>query len=255
MTRLRWDIFTVCDTVAEIGEAPWECVPQTTYLRRKREQGVVVTVDGEFTQWLQALGPNTRLKVYNRRNYLEQTGRHAVYREESNAGQALELLNHFHMQRWGKPAFEGASLRFHQRLLERLGGTGKAHCTVLEVDGQAESLLYDVIAGSCAYNLQAGFNEQFDSKVSLGTLHLGYTLEDAFANTAVTKYDLLAGSGKNTFYKRHFRGQVIEFDTWQLARHPLLRMGYGAYRLLPGVLQRVVVRLLRPGRDSHEAQA
>jgi hypothetical protein len=91
-------------------------------------------------------------------------------------------------------------------------------------------------------NLQAGFVENFDSKVALGSLHLGYAIEAAFNEGSVDFYDLLAGAGKNHFYKSHFQGDSVDFYTFQLVRSPLIGFLYSLQRVAPAPVSRLLNR-------------
>jgi CelD/BcsL family acetyltransferase involved in cellulose biosynthesis len=64
------------------------------------------------------------------------------------------------------------------------------------------SVLYDIRKGACQYNISMGFDPSFSRKLSLGLLHLGYAMEAA-AESQVSTYDFLAGSGLRSDYKRH----------------------------------------------------
>jgi hypothetical protein len=91
-------------------------------------------------------------------------------------------------------------------------------------------------------NLQAGFIDDFDNKVSLGSLHLGFAAEAAFRDESVDFYDLLAGSGKTHFYKSHFHGEPIEFSTFQVVRNPVLGLLYRLEAVSPGPVLRLINR-------------
>nr|WP_245000342.1 GNAT family N-acetyltransferase [Marinobacter daepoensis] len=213
-------------------------------LVRSESEGVVVPVNGAFQDWLARLGKNTRLKVYNRRS-LFQSALNGTYEDCQNPGEFLAWLNHFHGQRWGKPCFDEHALRFHKAFLSRLGGGQSAGLSVLKSGGEVVSVLYDIRAGNRIYNLQAGFAEGLHGKVSLGTLHLGYAIEQAFNRPDVLSYDLLAGSGKNTFYKDHFKGERVAFTTVEYVRSPVLKFAYGAKGCLPPSLVSSINRFFR----------
>jgi len=213
-------------------------------LVRSESGGVVIPVQGVFADWLARLGKNTRLKVYNRRDWFENSlqGR---YEECHDPQRFLEQLNHFHWERWGKPCFDENAVRFHQAMLARLSRNQRPSLSVLTASGEVVSVLYDVQAGNRVYNLQAGFMENLNSKVSLGTLHLGYAIERAFRDTEVFSYDLLAGAGKNTFYKSHFRGEDVLFTTVEYVRSPVLKLAYSARGCLPSRLVSSINRFFR----------
>lgn len=248
--QTEWDELVLCDSSPAEVEAnrstadgiagPVDCI------RRVADEGVSVDTSGDFASWLGSLGKNTRLKVYNRRRYLE--GKSDLRLMDVPAGgyePFFETLNAFHVTRWGKPAFDPEALRFHQRLLRRLGPDMQAACTILRVDGQDVSVLYDIIAGGVRYNLQSGFQEDLDPKVSLGRLHFGYAIEQAFADDQCRWYDLLAGRGKHSDYKRHFGGRINEFVTAELVRSPYLRILYRQQERLPPTWRRTINRAFR----------
>lgn len=231
--RIDWDLLVVCDHVTGAGRPPIAAPRRVSVITRRVDHGIAIDTSGAFDDWLAALGKNTRLKIYNRRRYL--AGRAAVdVSDDPDHGAALERMNALHFSRWAAPCFEADALAFHHRLLERLTPGMTCQLSNLSIDGVVRSILYDMQVGARTYNLQAGFEEDFDRKVSLGTLHLGYAIERAFEDPAVNAYDLLAGSGKNTFYKQHFNGHEVEFLTFQLVRRPHLRLLFRAYQQLPG---------------------
>lgn len=250
VSKLEWDEMVVCDQLlSELSR--WEqglarCRRKIALVHRARDQGVRVTTDGSFRDWLQRLGTNTRLKLYNRRAYITQKRGNLVLAHvtENEVPFFLEHLNEFHLHRWGKRCFDDDAVAFHRKVISRLEPSQLA-LTTLELDGKIISVLYDILAGPTRYNLQAGFQEDFDRKVALGTLHLGYAIEECFSAEGVRYYDLLAGYGKNSFYKSRFQGVTVEFSTVQFARHPLMRGIYRAQAFLPEGLRRSLNRLVR----------
>nr|WP_284709278.1 GNAT family N-acetyltransferase [Marinobacter sediminum] len=213
---------------------------------RARDFGVRVPTEGSFREWLGKLGANTRLKLYNRREYIKQKRGDLVLTRvtEEQVAVFFEHLNEFHRHRWGKNCFDDNAVAFHKKVIARLESHQLA-LTTLELNGKTVSVLYDILAGSSRYNLQAGFQEDFDRKVALGTLHLGYAIEECFSAESVCYYDLLAGYGKNSFYKSRFQGETVQFVTVQFARHPLMRGIYRAQAFLPEGLRRSLNRLAR----------
>ncbi len=74
---------------------------------------------------------------------------------------------------------------------------------------------------------------------------MGYAIESAFRNDSIRTYDLLAGEGKNTFYKERYKGERVDFFTRQYARTRLLRNVYKWQAYLPSACRRVLNRILR----------
>lgn len=216
-------------------------------LTRAVDYGVCINTGQNWDAWLRCLGRNTRLKLFNRRRYLRERGSLGIknFDVETGALAFFDLLNRYHRERWGTPAFDQAAIEFHLRLRLRLEQGQQVIYRALTYNDEVVSILYDIQSGSRIYNLQSGYRQSFDSKVSLGTLHLGFAIEEAFAAEDVNAYDLLAGSGKNTFYKEHFRGERIEFNTAQFVRSPIFRLAYSHHVHLPGILRKKIKQFFR----------
>ncbi len=247
LAQLEWDEMIVADASARamsMVEASLSPRLPITRLVRSESEGVVIPTKGSFEGWLGRLGRNTRLKAYNRRRLFagELNGQFLAW---ADTNEFLTLLNNFHRERWGKPCFDVNAIRFHQALLSRLSGSQSAQFSALQVGGQVVSVLYDIRAGNRIYNLQAGFSEQLHPKLSLGTLHLGFAIEEAFRDKDILSYDLLAGSGKNTFYKSHFQGERAVFTTVEYVRSPVLKLAYGARSCMPQRLVSSINRFFR----------
>ncbi len=247
LAEVRWDEMIIADASARSMSMIESGLSHTLALSRvvrSESEGVVIPTQGQFTDWLSRLGKNTRLKAYNRRELFEGT-LNGSFEEWQTPETFLALLNRFHCERWGKPCFDDNAVRFHEALLNRLSGSQSARMSVLRADNQIVSVLYDVRAGNRVYNLQAGFMQDFHNKLSLGTLHLGYAIERSFQDSSIVSYDLLAGSGKNTFYKQHFRGEQVLFTTVEYVRSPILKMAYGARGCMPPRLVSSINRFFR----------
>lgn len=234
-----WDELVLCDiTSTELDhwkQMSGRSTDNLQYVVRSTDRGVRVNTSEDFDRWKRELGKNTRLKAFNRRRYLRELGALHLEAADSDVGfdAFFSALNQFHQRRWGKPAFDDLALRFHRRFVSRLSDDMRARCISLYHENQCISVLYDVEAGQGRYNLQSGYLEDFDAKLSLGTLHLGYAIEDSFLDSACRYYDLLAGSGKSTHYKSHFRGETVRFSTVQLVRHSIMQMIYRGQATLP----------------------
>jgi GNAT acetyltransferase-like protein len=248
LERLGWDELVCTDVpheqVEHLERAGLDEHRGYRIIQRAADVGVRVNTTGRFADWLSGLGKNTRLKAYNRRAYLQRQGDLAFSDHNAGSdGDFFELLNAFHRQRWGKPAFEREALRFHRLLLQRLHlCDGEPVQSVIRYDGRCVSVLYDIVVRDCRFNLQAGYNEAFDAKVSLGYLHLGYAIEEAFRDKKICSYDLLAGTGKKQFYKSHFRGEAVNFSTFQVVRGPFLKFLYSIQSASPQFMARAFNR-------------
>ncbi len=249
LIRLHWHEMVVCDQSLQ-GVLHWQKAfdrvgQNIVTIPRMVDTGIRVAVDRDFSTWLDKLGRNTRLKTYNRRRYLQEKGDLSLIRvSPQDVGEFLSTLNTFHRARWGKPCFDESAIAFHKKLLTRLSENQIA-LSELDFNGETVSVLYDVKAGSTRYNLQAGFEENMDPKVSLGTLHLGYAIEESFHNSTIKHYDLLAGCGKKSFYKSRFQGEKVHFLTVQFVRHRAIRWIYRIQSWLPERLRQQINRYVR----------
>ena len=245
---LQWGELVVSDVdaedVSQFIPDKWSLVHPARLIPRVNDHGIRIATEGSFAEWLKSLGKNTRLKAFNRRTYLSEQGELKFQPHQPDAdGDFFDRLNGFHQTRWGKPVFDGDALRFHRLFLSRLPLCGgRPELTTLRYNGRCVSVLYDVIVDGWRMNLQAGFIEDFDSKVSLGSLHLGFAIEAAFLSESVQFYDLLAGAGKTHFYKSHFKGEPVEFFTFQVVKSPLLACLYKIQSISPAPVQRLFNR-------------
>lgn len=195
-----------------------------------RDSAWAIKAEGGFENYLRKLGSNTRLRLFNRRKILESLGDivHENYAEQCNDPTAFfEALNKFHRQRWGKPVYSSNALKFNSLFLQRVSSEGgEPQLLIIKCSGQPISLLYNVKYKGCVYNLQSGFDENFHNKLALGTLHLGYAIEQAFLDESVQYFDLLAGSGKNENYKKRIATESINLISLMVVRSPLLKVIY-----------------------------
>ena len=70
----------------------------------------------------------------------------------------------------------------------------------LQIAGETVSVLFDLVWNGVRYNIQSGFLEGRFPQLALGSIHLGFAIEQALNDALV--YDLLVGQGKNTNYKQ-----------------------------------------------------
>jgi hypothetical protein len=155
----------------------------------------------DFSTYLASLGANTRLAYFNRRDRLREQGEieFSQFAIEKSSG-FFELLNTFHIARWGTVCYSAESQRFLMNFMERLViENGFPILEVMKVNGEAVSVMFDVILDGCRYNFQSGYLENRYPKISLGAIHMGYAIETAITSNLI--YDFMAGEGKKTNYK------------------------------------------------------
>lgn len=194
------------------------------------DQDEAYTIDtrGDFDSYIASLGSNTRLRLYNRRKVLESCGE--IVRQNlwpSDPDRFFELLNEFHQARWGQPCFGQQSLAFHKQFLANVEMEGGVpELSVLSCDQNLISVIYNVAFRGTVYNIQSGFLESFNRKLALGTLHLGYCIEDAFQDPAIDTFDMLAGGGKNENYKKRLATTITPLVSVMFVRNRLLKLLY-----------------------------
>ena len=175
-----------------------------------------------FDGYLRSLGQSTRRTVWNLRRRLARQGKvsfELLPPEEIEDG--FSDLNRLHQLRWQQAAFTGTALQFHTRLARRLASRGELCLSRLRVGGQVVAVLYDIRRGTRQYNISLGFDPSFGGKVSLGLIHLGYSMEAA-AEHQVGTYDFLAGSGLHSDYKKNLSQARRNLSCVQVLRGYLL---------------------------------
>lgn len=179
---------------------------------KAEEDGIRISTYDLFSSYISNLGKNTRLKLFNRRKNLSNPKVIAL-KESAKIADFFEKLNAMHLSRWGKVCFSPHSESFHTKISEHYLKEDSLELLVLVEDNIPLAVCYDIKVENTQYNIQLGFSAYPNNKVSLGTLMLGYSIERAHENPQIETYDLLAGNGKNTFYKKHFQGETNVFVT------------------------------------------
>lgn len=227
----HWDEFVICDLQKD-SDTYQQIIKHKTRRRwfvdvADKDQGMKIGTIDRFEDYVRGLGPNTRLKLFNRREYLNSRGDvEHVSASKAELDWYLSILNSFHQARWGKDCFTRPSLDFHKTLINRLSGEQNYSLNCIKVDGKPISVLYNLTAGNTVYNIQSGFNQTFNKKLSLGTLHMGYAIEESFSNVRVINFDMLAGRGKTEFYKSKYRGKTVYFVTLRATTSKKLKLLY-----------------------------
>ena len=179
-----------------------------------------------FDNYLKNISANTRLKLYNKRKKLYQLGDIRVANLWPQMDEFMAILNRFHVDRWGKPCFEGRNLQQITHFLQGISlAGGVPDLSIIYCDGQPVSAVLDLYHRQRIYNIQSGYIEKFRDGISLGTLHLGMQIEKAFSSDAFF-YDFMAGNGKNSNYNKSLATDTESFVSLMLVRSPLLKCLY-----------------------------
>lgn len=197
-------------------------------VRKNSNRAYSVNVSaGDYAAYLQSRGSNTRLKLYDRRKRLAECGDIEFINLWPDLDQFIDKLNVFHRARWHKSSYSQLNRRFLEQLMQGLHRDGHGvDLSVMRVNGQDVSLLHDIEVNGTVHNLQAGYIEDFVKGVSLGTLHLGYQLEQAFSQGHIERYDFMAGEGKNFDYKAALATQYCEIADFYLIKPTWLKALY-----------------------------
>lgn len=169
-------------------------------------------------EFLSGLGSSTRSTYFNRRKRLAEHGQLSfIDYHYADAAAFFQMLNEFHLPRWGTPCYSADSLRFVSALVERVHfGGGTPVLQAMLVNDEIVSVLFDIEWNGVRYNLQSGYKENRFSKIALGSIHFGYAIEAAITKGLI--YDFMAGLGKYSDYKAKIANQVVEFESYMLVR-------------------------------------
>ena len=209
-----------------------ERILKKSYYRNAEEyESYFLSIDTSFDDFCKSLGKNTRLKLLNRRKILEKMGV-VKYIEMDNEDieSHFKLLNSLHTKRWGIPVFEGDRLKFNNTVATLMAKNASVQFSVIKLDNESISIQYNYVIDKHVYNIQAGFNENFHNKISLGYLHFGYAIESAY-KTGMKYYDFLAGEGKNTQYKSRLTDSSHTITSMQIIRSKYAKSLYYTYDL------------------------
>jgi len=236
------DIDVVSNTYSYIYTAEW--IKKYLIREVQRQKSTYIKTTGRYADYISMLGSNARYKIINRRIQIYKTGElifNSVNKESIN--NYFEYLNECHYERWGKPCFSGDSLEFHKRLARIFFDEKRLFFTKMSILGKDVSILYNLKAGNRIYNIQSGFEVVPESKLSPGLMHFGVAIENAFSDEGVEYFDLLAGPGKNTYYKSRFGKMGTELATVQITRNTYLKYIYTIYDMLPIFAKTRLVKL------------
>jgi GNAT superfamily N-acetyltransferase len=149
----------------------------------------------------------------------------------------IDTLNNFHLARWGKLCFEGLNRDFHEQLIEHFSESHRINICVIRLsnDDKKEninspiSLSYNLVHNNKLYNIQLGFDEKKFPKYSIGLIQLTQNILSAIKSKKYEYFDLLAGYGKQEFYKERFGGYKQQISTIQYLRRRWLKLLYRIY--------------------------
>lgn len=188
-----------------------------------------------FEAFLASLSQRSRLRIYNARKRLKAAGEvRFVVADSGSLEQGFEALNGLHRLRWGVPALTGLRGEHYEETARDLLAAGDLALSFLLLDDEPIAAALNFRCGDCEYGIQSGFRGDVVKRVSPGYLHIGYMIEQACLD-GMKYFDFLAGEGKESDYKRHFKAMDRPIGSLQVVRSPALAALYRGYDLLSRV--------------------
>ncbi len=217
LSTLHWDQFAITDIAEEDAGIilRGESIDRLHKVRYQDELAYRIA-PMSFELYKAQLGASTRAKYFNQRRKLANYGEVEI-REIEQPLIFFKVLNNFHLGRWGKPCYSSSTINFFTLFIERLRNEGGvAILQALQINGEIVSVLFDIVWKSVRYNLQSGYHEGRFGQIALGSLHLGFAIEQALKNGWA--YDFLAGNGKHTNYKQKIATETMSMTNICFAR-------------------------------------
>ena len=186
------------------------------FYRRIDSTGETYAIDcqPEFSAYLSNLGKNTRLKFYNRRKLLESFGKVSLeFINSENKDQFYRQLNQWYQSRWGMDVLDESKKAFIESVfIDDSNDLSLEYSCLLKLEDRPLSVMINLSDKDKVYNLLLAYEENFNKKIALGTLHIGYLTEQLFENPQIHVFDLLEGKGKHSNYKAKLakkRGELV----------------------------------------------
>lgn len=184
--------------------------------------------------YIRELKSGVRRKVIGHRKRLTEP--QFQTRTEHQLPEAFDIMDEFHTARWGSIHMSGIRRDFHREFARHAAERNCLELSFLISDGEPLSVLYNLKADSCEYNIQSAFSPRHASGISPNYLHLGFSIESA-ANSGTRLYHLLAGTGRKRDFKPDLCDQAYAISTMQLIRDRLLKRLYRVHGLIQKIRQ------------------
>ena len=222
--RDDWDEFVACriQRGSAFAEAVMEAAQElrmSVFVERENPS-FFIDLTESWSSYTANLSGSVRRKLLHERKKLGQSI--TVQTVTSvEADEALSELEGLVTNRFGETAATASINRFFRDLAVSAGRSGQLDLTLLRVDGRTISIMYCLRYGKDVFFLRLGFQEVTDSRVSPGTLHLGYVLQKYLGSEG--RFWLLSGSGKTTHYKNSL-AKPVALSTIRVIRRPHLAL-------------------------------
>jgi GNAT acetyltransferase-like protein len=181
-----------------------------------------------FDDYVQALAPAVRRKLFNHRRKLTEP--RLVYATAGDLMDSFRVLWSLSNLRWG--ALPPAHVQNFQRdIATELARRGELRLSQLCAANGIRSVLYNVHKAGTVYYLQSAFDAATAHGLSPGYLHFGYAIEAA-CREGIRRFDFLAGRGRHRDYKQDFSTDGVPMVSYHVVRRAITRMLYVTYQLL-----------------------
>jgi hypothetical protein len=175
-----------------------------------------VNTTGDEGAYWSSRSANTRRALVGKRSIALERG--VEYRPAIETIDPLDALFRLHQARWGDAGLAPRQQQFLRHLEPAWGDDVRPRVSLLEADGRHVSASLNLDARGCTYNLQGGFLPDWDSRLSLGKLHLGFELSRAFQDPGTRAFDLLPGRGMRDDYKAAIATRQFPVCTYWVLR-------------------------------------
>ncbi|WDE05017.1 GNAT family N-acetyltransferase [Thalassomonas viridans] len=168
----------------------------------------IVEFSGDFEHFCKNLKKKVRQKTILHRRFIAQeldfTGL-----DYQQVPAFIDELNRLKFSRWRKKVYEQQRLKFQQMftgLCAKNSDIGLLSST-MAMDSQVQSAFYGFSCDNRGYFLQYAFNPGYNTKLSLGFLHLGYVIEQGY-RSGLSQLQLLPGGGQSEAYKQYLANKL-----------------------------------------------
>jgi len=186
----------------------------------------IIELNRNFQSYVTQLKRKVRQKTILHRRFIENKKMaiqavviSSIHTSNKNYLNFFSELNRLKELRWSIPVYQGNRLEFQKKFIlycqdsEHLRATS----TLLNIEGENQSAFHSIQASKQNYFIQFAFNPTFNRKISLGYLHLGYSIEQSYQDN-LAQIQLLPGGGQSENYKHHFANKIQPQLTFSLIR-------------------------------------
>jgi CelD/BcsL family acetyltransferase involved in cellulose biosynthesis len=241
----KWDELIVRDVISSSTEhsalKEFAELNRYGYFERNHDTSYAVsTLNGGYEDYKTKLSGNSRRKTFGQRKKLNALG--TITRSNlwpDNSEDFYAFLNAYHVDRFGEEVYSVTTQSMFNHFCFQLESEGgKIVMEQLALDGKIISVAFDIEWKNRIYNLQSGFDMNFQS-ISLGLLHLGYRIESAFNSNSCKVFDLMCGIGKTGDYKRKISNFTSKTNTIVISKNRLLTSDYRLIEMIRRIKQKL----------------